>query len=188
MAGESVFPEDLDTFPEIDPDDPPDTAGKEHDVVHNNVHAAILATQSKLGIDGSPDPATIDYRVATLEAALGADPNGSLGFGIRGSAITTGLKEVIQLPVSHEVTGWNLNADDDGSLVVELWAGASLPLSSGDKITGTGSPTLSSAANASGNVDDWSAPAIPAGHFVGFYVASVSGLTRANLTCFTIKS
>lgn len=188
MAGESVFPEALDTFPEINPADPPETAGKEHDVVHNNVHAAILAIQSKLGIDGSADPTTIDARVAALEGDPGGASVGALYFGIRGSAIAPGLKDVLQLPVAHEVFGWNLNADADGSMVVELWAGATLPLTSADKITGTGSPALSAAANASGDVDDWGAAEIPAGHFVGFYVASVSGITRANLTCFSIKS
>jgi hypothetical protein len=188
MAGESVFPEELDTFPEINPEDPPETAGKEHDVVHNNVHAAILAIQSKLGVDESEDPTTIDARVAALEAAPGGSSIGALYFGVRGAAIATGLKEVIQLPQAHEVFGWSINADAAGDLVVELWASATLPLTSGDKITGTGSPTLSAAAAAGGDVDDWTAPEIPAGHFVGFYVASVSGITRANLTCFSIKS
>lgn len=70
MPGTSAYPAGLDTFPDIDATDAEDAAGKEHDVVHNNEMAAILALQAKVGIDASADVASLDYRVSELEAAI----------------------------------------------------------------------------------------------------------------------
>lgn len=69
MPGTTAFPGGLDTFPNITPSTAEDASGFEHDVVHNNEAAAIAALQVKVGIDGSADPASIDSRVAAIEAA-----------------------------------------------------------------------------------------------------------------------
>jgi hypothetical protein len=67
MPGTSNFPGALDTFPEIEPNTKEDAPGLEHDVVHDNVHAALAAVEAKVGIDGSADPDSLDFRVAALE-------------------------------------------------------------------------------------------------------------------------
>ena len=61
------YPGALDDFPIIDATDQEDAAGKEHHSVHNNEMAAIAALQKKLGVTGSDDPSSIDYRVSSLE-------------------------------------------------------------------------------------------------------------------------
>lgn len=72
MPGTTDFPTALDTFPDIAATDAENDAGKEHDVVHNNEMAAILALQAKVGIDSSADTASLDYKVAQLDAAIAA--------------------------------------------------------------------------------------------------------------------
>lgn len=72
MSGTTSFPAGLDTFPTIGPTTPRDAPGVEHDVVHANVHAAVAAVQSKLGVDGSDDPGSVDARLAALEAGAGS--------------------------------------------------------------------------------------------------------------------
>ncbi len=69
MPGTSNFPAALDSFPDISPTTQEDAVGFEHDIVHNNEAAAIAAVQAKVGIDGSADTASIDYRLAQLESA-----------------------------------------------------------------------------------------------------------------------
>lgn len=71
MPGTTVFPAALDTGIDVDPNTPEGEAGKEHDVNHNDTWAAVLAVQAKVGIDGSEDAASIDARVAALEAGGG---------------------------------------------------------------------------------------------------------------------
>lgn len=72
MSGSTSFPGALDTFPTIGPDTPRDAPGVEHDVVHSNVHAALVAVQAKLGTNASADPASVDARLAALEAGAGS--------------------------------------------------------------------------------------------------------------------
>lgn len=62
------YPSTLDTFPTLSATDDMDTSGKEHDVVHNNVHTAIAALETKLGIDSSAVTGSLDYKVAALRA------------------------------------------------------------------------------------------------------------------------
>lgn len=70
MPGTSNFPISLDTFPGIDANTQEDATGVEHDVVHENVHAAIAAVQQRLGIDESTDPDSFDYKLAVLFASV----------------------------------------------------------------------------------------------------------------------
>ncbi len=64
------FPGALDTtanLPPIGPDDGEDEAGKEHDVQHTSLNAAMLAVQAKVGADNSDDPNSIDYRMKRVQ-------------------------------------------------------------------------------------------------------------------------
>lgn len=76
MSGTTAFPGALDTFPAIGPNTQEDDPAAQHDVVHENVHAALAAVQAKVGTDGSADPDSLDARAAELEddvAALQGD-------------------------------------------------------------------------------------------------------------------
>lgn len=72
MPGTTNFPTSLDAFPEIGPNAAENDLGIEHDVVHDNVHVALAAVQTKVGIDGSADTSSLDYKVAANTAALAA--------------------------------------------------------------------------------------------------------------------
>lgn len=86
MPGTSQFPVALDDFPEIDANTSEGGVGVEHDVVHANVHAAILALQSKVGINGSADAGSLDKRLAAVEA--GGAASGSVT--LLGTAVVIG--------------------------------------------------------------------------------------------------
>ncbi len=48
-----------------------------HAALHSNTNDAIEAIQTKIGIDGSTDPNSLDYKVAAVEAALSSVSNTS---------------------------------------------------------------------------------------------------------------
>lgn len=62
----SNFPEDLDVF--INPTSNDPITNPPHSEQHANANDAIAAIQTKLGIDGSLDTTSVDYRLSTLEA------------------------------------------------------------------------------------------------------------------------
>lgn len=51
----SGFPTSIDSFPTILPSDKQDTAGKELDAVLNSFSSAIVAAETRIGINGSAD-------------------------------------------------------------------------------------------------------------------------------------
>lgn len=60
------FPTSLDTstqLPDIAASDDMNATGKEHDVIHTNVNDAVIALQTKVGIDGSADTTSLDYKI-----------------------------------------------------------------------------------------------------------------------------
>jgi hypothetical protein len=61
------FPEDLDSFTNPQPTD--SVAAVSHAAQHANANDAIEALQAKVGVDGSLDATSLDYRVTTLENA-----------------------------------------------------------------------------------------------------------------------
>lgn len=174
MPGTTAFPVALDEFPEIGANTPENAAGMEHDLVHQDVHAALLALQEKVGIDDSADAGSMDARALTVPIGFGVGP--------APSGITTGLKRIVRLPVAYRFTGWSLAGDAVGSAVIELWASVAYPPTVSDKITGSAPPTLASTSSAAGGVAGWTADTLPAARWLAFVVASVSGLQRLDLT------
>jgi len=61
------FPEDLDSF--INPQPTDSVAAVSHAAQHANTNDAIEALQTKVGVDGSQDVNSLDYRIANLENA-----------------------------------------------------------------------------------------------------------------------
>ena len=61
------FPEELDSFTNPQPTD--SVAAVSHAAQHANANDAIEALQAKVGIDGSTDTTSLDYRVTALESS-----------------------------------------------------------------------------------------------------------------------
>lgn len=63
------FPASLDTstqFPAIGPTDKENDAGKEHDVIHSHVNAAILEIQNKIGANSSEVSSSHDFKLSHI--------------------------------------------------------------------------------------------------------------------------
>jgi lysophospholipase L1-like esterase len=67
----TTFPATIDTFPTITSTTQEDDTGKEHDVVHANVHDAIVALETKMGILASTDRASMMWMLTRLFLLLG---------------------------------------------------------------------------------------------------------------------
>lgn len=117
---------------------------------------------------------------------------GSFGITIDGggAVITTGLKGFIEIPYSGTITRWTILSDVAGSCVIDLWKDtyANFPPTSGDTITGSAKPTLTSAVKAqSSTLTGWTT-AVTAGDIIAFNIDSVSISTRINLSINITKS
>jgi hypothetical protein len=117
---------------------------------------------------------------------------GSFGITIDGggSAITTGIKGYVEIPYSGTITSWTILADQTGSAVIDLWKDtyASFPPTSGDSITASAIPTLTSDVKAqSSTLTGWNIT-VNAGDLIGFNVVSASDATRVTLSVKINKS
>jgi len=65
----SNFPQNLDSVTNPNPNDP--LSNPSHSEQHILANTAIEALEAKVGIDGSTNPNSLDYKVAQLEAAGG---------------------------------------------------------------------------------------------------------------------
>ena len=66
----ATFPTSLDSFPTILPSDTLDTAGKELDVMINSLSSSIIAAETLLGITGSADSSSHEYKIANMAETL----------------------------------------------------------------------------------------------------------------------
>lgn len=119
MPGTTAFPGALDSFPAITATTQEDAAGVEHDVVHENVHACMLALEAKVGVDGSLVVTSLEYRVTTAyNLAAAAIPASAAGVANGVATLDSGGKvPSSQLPAGTSAT-WGaitgtLNAQTD---------------------------------------------------------------------------
>jgi hypothetical protein len=101
-----------------------------------------------------------------------------------GSAITTGVKGYVRVPFNCVITGWDIVADQSGSIVVDVWKDtyANFPPTVADTIAGSEKPTLSSATkNQDLALSTWTTN-LTDGDYLGFNVDSVSTVTRVTVT------
>lgn len=63
----SSFPNEIDGFPTIQNGTLLNQSGANHKDIHNDMFAAILATQAKVGTDGTTDESSIEYRLNHIE-------------------------------------------------------------------------------------------------------------------------
>lgn len=110
---------------------------------------------------------------------------GSFGITVDGGgqAITTGVKGFVSIPYDCTIIGWDLFADQSGSIVFDVWkrAYASFPPTVSQTITASAKPTLSSVQkNSDSTLTGWTT-SVSAGDVIGFNVDSATTVTRANL-------
>lgn len=106
-----------------------------------------------------------------------------------GSPLTTGVAGDIMIPFAATITQWTLLADQTGSVVVNVWKNifASYPPTSGNKITASAPPTITTAAAAqSSTLTGWTTT-ISAGDTLRFNVDSVTTITRVTLVLTVTK-
>jgi len=119
--------------------------------------------------------------------------NGSGGtstFGVSldggGAAIAAGQKGYVTIPYACAITGWSMQADQPGSIAIEIDKKASaIPAVSTDSIVGAAPPALSSAqlrmgTCAGGDCSGWNT-SIAANDVIGFSATSATAITRATL-------
>lgn len=112
-----------------------------------------------------------------------------------GSTITTGMKGYLEVPYACTINRATLLADQSGSIVVDVFkctyaqfdAGSTHPVS-GDKITASAPPTISSATKAQDSTLTGWTTSISAGDILAFNVNSVTTLTRVTLSLKVTKS
>lgn len=152
----------------------------------------FLTSISTSGVPASAQPSFSDI---SGSIAVGQVPNnlkyGSLGIVIDGggSAISTGTKGYLYCPYAGTITAATLIADQSGSCVIDVWKAAypTVP-NSGNSITASAKPTLSSAqVSQDSTLTGWTT-LVSAGDVLGFHVDSATTLTRVSLTLSVTKS
>lgn len=104
-----------------------------------------------------------------------------------GSAITTGFKGIISLPMAGTWKKWRIlsidSATTSGSIVIDVWKDTYInyPPAVADTITGSAKPTLSSANKAESSVLTGWNTAFSAGDILGFNVDSITAVTKISL-------
>lgn len=84
------FPENLDNFTNPNSNDP--LSNPSHSEQHANVNDALEALQTKVGVDNSNDPASLDYRLAQLETESGSEIAEKLGLEGNNTLVVTGIE------------------------------------------------------------------------------------------------
>jgi hypothetical protein len=84
------FPENLDNF--INPDSNTPLSNPSHSEQHQNANDAIEALQTKVGIDGSSNSNSLDYRVSQLETESGTLIAEQLGLSGNNDQTITGIE------------------------------------------------------------------------------------------------
>jgi hypothetical protein len=100
-----------------------------------------------------------------------------------GATITTGVKGDLSIPFAGTITGARLLADQSGSIVVDIWKDtyANYPPTSGDSITASAKPTISSATKANDTTLTGWTTSISAGDTLRFNVDSCTTIQRCTV-------
>lgn len=118
---------------------------------------------------------------------------GEISFRIDGggSAITTGAKKIyVRVGYDCTITGWELVADQSGSISIDIWKDsfANFPPTVADTITAAAKPSLSSAqTNSSSSLTGWTT-SLSAGDYLEINIDSASTVTLAILTLLVTRT
>ena len=105
-----------------------------------------------------------------------------------GAALAAGAQGDVYIPFAATILGWTLLANVVGSITIDVWKDsyAAYPPTSGDSITGSTPPTISSAIkNQSSTLTGWTT-AIAAGDTLRFTITSAGTIGRVTLA-LTLK-
>lgn len=132
------------------------------------------------GITGKSDWKTAPQ--IDLEKASAVSLNFVIDGG--GSAITTGLKGVMEVSFGMTITGVTVLADQAGSAVIDIWKDtyANYPPTAADSITASAKPTLSSASKAKDTTLTGWTTAVNAGDILAFNVDSIASIQRLTIS------
>lgn len=144
------FPTGLDNttnLPPISSTDGMDTAGKEHDVQHSTLNAAMIAVQTKVGINASADTSSLDYKVSALRPQAQFDRQNKMSgvgpdiYGYQATSTSSNQKIYLQSTKSTGKYYIEVNyVSSSGSEAVSMgFDSASLAISGVDFGTVTGS-------------------------------------------------
>jgi hypothetical protein len=106
-----------------------------------------------------------------------------------GSVLTTGFKGFLVVPFTCNIVQWTLLGDVSGSIVVNVWKDtyANHPPVSGDKITASAPPTISSAVKGqSSTLTGWTT-LLTKGDILAFNVDSVTSIKSVALSLQVIR-
>jgi hypothetical protein len=161
----------------------------------DHVHATGAGTPSTQAFGDAaatgtgPAAAMTDHKHA-MPAALVGTINFIIDGG--GAAITAGVKGDLVVDFACTITGWDILADQAGSIVVDIWnrAYANFPPTVTQTITGAESPTLSSAAkNQNTAVNSSSGWTIAAGSTLRFNAnATPATVTRVTVALKFVRT
>lgn len=105
-----------------------------------------------------------------------------------GSAITTGVKGFIEIPVSCTVNRWTVAGDVAGSIVVDIWRANGAVPTVANTIAGTSLPTLSAAQYATNtSLTGWTTTLAPQ-DIIGFNVNSATTVTKATVSITALRT
>ena len=146
----------------------------------------LLATTQSAG-DNSTKVATTAYVDAGISTAnKPIDLVFVIGDGV--NTISAGIKGYLPVDFSGTINSWTVVGDASGSIVIELWKANGAVPNSGNKITASAGPTLSSAQYAtSSTLTGWTT-AFNNGDVFGINVASASAVTQVTLVLKVNKS
>jgi len=100
-----------------------------------------------------------------------------------GATITTGIKGDIMIPFNCTVLGWDIVADQTGSIVIDIWKDtyANYPPTVADTITGSEKPTITAALkNQDTSLSSWTT-SLTRGDWLRYNVDSVATVTRVTV-------
>lgn len=127
-----------------------------------------------------------------LRQVVDAIKEGALTYIIDGGgvAITTGLKDYIEVPYACTIQAVTLMADASGSIVIDIWKDtyANFPPVVGDTITASAKPTLSSAQKAQdATLTGWT-KILAKGDILAFNVDSASTVKKVTVVIKVLKT
>jgi hypothetical protein len=139
----------------------------------------------------------LDAMVTAINTAQTIGQEAALTFLIDGggSTITTGLKGYVSFPYKATINSVTLLGDQTGSIVVDIWkctfaqfdAGSTHPVS-GDSITASDKPTISSATKSTDSALTGWTTTINVADVLAFNVNSVTTLQRVSLALGLTKT
>ena len=155
----------------------------DHLVHHKIEDDNIEGLMGKVGIDGSTDSTTLDYKVNSPYGPVRDKKELVFIIDGGGSEITTGVKGDVRIPFDCFIERVYLLADQSGSIQVDIWKDtyANFPPTDADSICGGNEPAISSDDQYEDtDLSGWTRH-LSRGDILRFNVDSVTTITRCTV-------